>query len=681
MERENRLAGEKSPYLLQHARNPVDWYPWGDEAAEKARREDKPIFLSIGYSTCHWCHVMERESFENEEIAALLNRDFVAVKVDREERPDVDKIYMTAVQALTGQGGWPLSAFLTPELKPFYGGTYFPPTPRYGQPGFAALLSRIAQLWKERRAELASDAGKLAQALSQSAAAPPAPEAPQKEWLERAARGYVASVDPDNGGFGGAPKFPMPANQAFLLRWHAMTGDQAALDAALGALRAMAAGGIRDHLGGGFHRYSTDAQWRVPHFEKMLYDNAQLAVNFLEAGQALGRREFEPVARQVLDYVLRDLALPEGGFACAEDADSPAPGGGKAEGAFYLWTMEELSQTLGAGAEAFARAYGVEEGGNAVFDPHGELSGKNVLYEADAELAAGLGEERAKLLALRAERPRPDRDDKALSAWNGLTISALAKGWQVLEEPRYLEAARRCAGFLEDQLYDAASGRLWRSWRAGARGSAGTADDYAFLAQGLLDLYEADFDDQWLSWALALAKRLREGFEAPEGGFYLTSAAQDGKLLIRVMDDTDNVEPCASSAAAMSLLRLFELTGDSSWRESADRALARFGAAMRERPQSVPYMLCAAAFRLSKPQEIVIAGRRDADDTRALLREARRRLAPARTIALADEGAASSLMPWTKDMKADGKARAYVCRGFACERPVTTAEELSKLLS
>ena len=458
----NRLAAEKSPYLRQHAENPVDWHPWGEEAFDKARREDKPILVSIGYSTCHWCHVMERESFENEEIARMMNESFVCVKVDREERPDVDKIYMTAVQAITGQGGWPLNAFLTPDLKPFYGGTYFPPAARYCQPGFPDLLRRIAELWKTRRRDVESDAGKLSELVQGYLAARTPRAAVLPAVFDRAFAAYAGAFDPENAGFGGAPKFPMPVNLNFLLREHARSGKKEALDMVLATSRAMAAGGVCDQVGGGFHRYGVDARWRVPHFEKMLYDNAQIAACLVEAWQVSGEEALARAARRALDYLLRDLASDEGAFFSAEDADSAPPEGGeKAEGAFYLWTRHELDSALGADAEAFRFRYGVEDDGNAPADPHGEFSGKNILYEARSiekaaakfnipvnDLAPRLERCLDKLRARRENRARPGLDDKVLACWNGLAISAFAKAAQAFGDARYLEAARRAAAFL-----------------------------------------------------------------------------------------------------------------------------------------------------------------------------------------------------------------------------------------
>ncbi|MBI3551014.1 MAG: thioredoxin domain-containing protein [Elusimicrobia bacterium] len=704
----NHLAHEKSPYLLQHAHNPVDWYAWGEEAFAKARREDKPILVSIGYSTCHWCHVMERESFSDPVIAAQMNKDFVCIKVDREERPDVDKIYMTAVQAMTGQGGWPLNVFLTPELKPFYGGTYFPPEARWGQPGFPALLKRIAELWRNNRGDINSDAKKLAGALESYASAAAGKQALDSAWLEAAFKSYEGSFDPEHAGFGGAPKFPMPVNQSFLLRYHARSGSAEALKLAAETLSTMARGGVYDQLGGGFHRYSTDAQWRVPHFEKMLYDNAQLAVNFVEAYQATREPEFSRVARETLDYVLRDMTSPEGGFYSAEDADSlpqelalkgvkDEGHSHKAEGAFYLWTEEELKTALGPDADLFVYRYGVTPGGNSLADPHGEFQGKNVLYAAHtvedaarrykrkrAEGEAALAAARTKLLAQRAHRPKPGLDDKVLSAWNGLMISALAKGAQALGERRYLDAAAKAATFLRSELYAAKIRTLWRRWRLGSKAVPGIADDYAFVAQGALDLYEASFDLRWLEWALELTEEQVRRFGSPEGGFYMTEKDKDSSLLLRVMEDSDNVEPSASSVGALNLLRLAQFTGRKDLREAAERTLERFGPLMAQRGMAQAYMLCAADFALSKPRQIVIAGGADEPGTAALLKEVNGRFMPVKILLRVDDSnreRLAKLLPFLKTVvPVGGKPTAYVCENYACKLPTNDLEQFKTLL-
>ncbi|MBI5629511.1 MAG: thioredoxin domain-containing protein [Elusimicrobia bacterium] len=659
----NRLIREKSPYLLQHAHNPVDWHPWGEEAFAKARAEEKPILLSIGYSTCHWCHVMEQESFEDPGIAGLMNKWFISIKLDREERPDVDKIYMTAVQAMTGQGGWPLNVFLTPELKPFYGGTYFPPEPRRGQPGFARLLERIAELWRTQRADLEKDAGSLTAAVGAYVAGEAKPSELRAEWLDRALAAYRGSFDPEHGGFGSAPKFPMPVYHHFLLRYYARTGNREALDLCLVTLRRMARGGICDQIGGGFHRYSTDAEWRVPHFEKMLYDNAQLAAVYLEAFQVSGDPEMALVARETLDYLLRDMRHSEGGFFSAEDADSLEPETGrKEEGAFYLWSEVELRNVLGADTEPFIRYFGVEP------------SGKRILHAGPSSPRPDLGQAKARLLAARAARPRPGLDDKVLVSWNGLAISAFAKAWLILEEPQYLAAAQVAAGFIRKRLYDSDSKHLWRRWR-GEAGVPAMADDYAFLAQGLLDLYEADFDHSWLDWAMALAEEQNRLFLADQGGFYLTAEGHDKNLILRAMDDSDNVEPSASSIGALNLLRLHQFTRRKDFLEAAEKTLRRFGPLMERRPLSLAAMLSALSFHLSKPRQIVIAGAPGMPGYEEMLRTIRSRFLPEKITALARH------MPFPEAFAPkDGKTLIYICAGGVCELPIMDAALLRKTL-
>ena len=618
----NRLGREKSPYLLQHAHNPVDWHPWGDEAFLKAKSEDKPLILSIGYSTCHWCHVMERESFENEAIAKLMNEHFVCVKLDREERPDVDKIYMTAVQAMTGQGGWPLNVFLTPEGEPFYGGTYFPPEARWGQPSWPALLGRIAELWREKRGELRADAAHLTELLRREPQNERA--VPEAAWLDAAAAQFKRSFDDEHKGFGHAPKFPMPGNLAFLLRHHARTG--VGLEMVVDTLKAMAAGGVFDQVGGGFHRYSVDEAWRVPHFEKMLYDNAQLASVAWDAFLASSDPALERICRRTLEYLKRDLRHPEGGFYSAEDADSEGR-----EGAFYVWKYDDLPEDIRA-------RYGAEKEGNAPHDPHGEFTGLNILYDTrpgDAPLADRLLEERSK-------RIRPHLDDKILASWNGLAISAFAKAGDVA-------TAAQAARFLKNKLYDGK--RLWRRWRDGERAVPGTSDDYAFVAQGLLDLFEASGEAEWLEWALALTETQQRLFAAPGGGLYMTAADHDAHLLTRVIEDSDNVEPCASSVAAGNLLRLWRLTAREGLRKAAMEILERFGGALKDRPTSLPHLAGVVETELMPPQELVIVGPGEPKGFN-----------PARVVVRANDSL-RSLMPWLP--KEPGF---YICENRSCRR-------------
>src|SRR6266850_1750364 len=577
-EHTNRLAHEKSPYLLQHAHNPVDWYPWGEEAFAKARRENKPIFLSVGYSTCHWCHVMAHESFENEEVAAIMNREFVNIKVDREERPDVDRVYMTFVQATTGGGGWPMSVWLTSDLKPFVGGTYFPPEERYGQPAFKKVLERIATAWKEDHDKIVEQGSKIVETLRESQSAAPGEGKIDGSVADAAYRQIDRSHDPKEGGFGNAPKFPRPVTLNFLTRFYARDpksdSGKHALDMALFTLRKMAAGGMHDHIGGGFHRYSVDRYWHVPHFEKMLYDQAQLAVAYLDAFQIARNRQYESVARDILDYVGRDMTSKEGGFFSAEDADSPVAAGadrGHAEtkeGAFYIWTKKEIDDALGDIAEIFAFHYGVQPHGNAPegSDPQDEFRGKNILIERhtiaetamhfekrEDDVRESLARSREKLLSIRVKRPRPHLDDKIIAAWNGLMISAYARAAQVLDEPRYLEAATRAAKFLRANLYDEKSKLLFRNYRDGRSDIEGFADDYAFMIQGALDLYEASFEIEWLKFAIELQETQDRLFFDEKAGGYFSTSGKDKSVVLRMKDDNDSAEPAASSIAALNL--------------------------------------------------------------------------------------------------------------------------------
>ncbi|HEY1582279.1 MAG TPA: thioredoxin domain-containing protein [Chthoniobacterales bacterium] len=703
----NRLANEKSPYLLQHAHNPVDWYPWGKEAFEKAQREKKPIFLSIGYSTCHWCHVMERESFENEEVAAFMNSRFVNIKVDREERPDVDRVYMTFVQATTGGGGWPLSVWLTPTLKPFVGGTYFPPEDKYGQPSFLKVLHRVADAWEKDRIKISESGTQIMTALAHSAAAAPEATADPK-MIETAYQQIARSYDSREGGFGSAPKFPRPVTLDFLFNiYHRAPADSEKGDAALGmallTLRKMAAGGIHDQLGGGFHRYSVDALWRVPHFEKMLYDQAQLANAYLSAYQITGDLQYETTARDTLDYVRRDLASPDGGFYSAEDADSLTSAGGteKAEGAFYLWTKDEIDRALQEYAEVFDYQYGVTAEGNAPegSDPQGEFDGKNILYmpQSFAETAKHFGKSeldidesmryrRATLLELRAKRPRPQLDDKIITAWNGLMISAFARGAQILGDPSYLETATRAAEFVRQKLYDEKTHTLRRSYRGGPAEIGGFAEDYAFYIQGLLDLYETSFDVKWLRLAEQLQATQDRLFWDDRNGGYFTSAGDDPSIVIRLKEDNDNAEPAASSIAATNLLRLAQIRDSKPLRERAEKTIEAFAGSLNHFPSAMPQMLIALDFSLTKPRQVIVAGPRDAAGTRDLLDEVHRHYLPNTVVLLADGGAGQKYLAGKleemKEMKPiGGKAAAYVGQNFTCKAPVTSVAELRKLLT
>jgi uncharacterized protein len=691
----NRLAHEKSPYLLQHAHNPVDWFAWGREAFERARTENKPIFLSIGYSTCHWCHVMERESFENEKIAELLNRDYVSIKVDREERPDVDRIYMTFVQATTGSGGWPMSVWLTPELKPFFGGTYFPPENRWGNPGFASVLTQIASAWRSDREKIDESARDVVEQLKKSSAVEGRAGGGRIDAgiLDSGFSVFRRTFDTRLGGFGGAPKFPRPSVHNFLLRYYARTKNQEALDMVLLTLREMAKGGMNDQLGGGFHRYSVDERWFVPHFEKMLYDQGQLVTSYLEAFQITGDKQYAETARRTLDYVLRDMTDAGGAFYSAEDADSvidPAHPKEKGEGAFYIWTADEIRTLLGdVNAAAFMRRYGVREGGNVEHDPHGEFTGKNILYLAGDGFTGGSssGAEGAPacatLLEARGKRPRPHLDDKILTAWNGLMISAFALAGAVLEEPRYAEAARRAAEFIIEKMYT--GGQLLRRYRAGEAAIPAFLDDYALFVQALLDLYEAQFDARHLQLAIDLTLQMRERFEDADHGGFFSSPAGDESLVMRVKDDYDGAEPSGNSVALMNLLRLTQMTNRDDFRQSAARALAAFEKRLSLAPSALPQMLAAGEFLLSHPRQIVVAGERGAADTQALLRTIHSRFMPNRVVLLIDSQdtrarLANSIPEIAAMQPLDGRPAAYVCRDYACQLPVSDAAALAELL-
>jgi len=689
----NRLIHEKSPYLQQHANNPVDWFPWGEEAFAKARAEDKPIFLSIGYSTCHWCHVMERESFENEATAELLNRWFVSVKVDREERPDIDHIYMTYVQASTGSGGWPMSVWLTPELKPFVGGTYFPPDNRYGKAGFPAILERIASVWKDDRAKIVESSESVMQHLrGQAEAGAAGPDRIDAAVCDQAFHLWRRSYDSALGGFGGAPKFPRPSILNFLLRYWKRTAQDEALDMVVETLLAMEKGGMHDQLGGGFHRYSVDEAWFVPHFEKMLYDQAQLAGSYVEAFQITGDQTLARAARGIFDYVLRDMTAPEGAFFSAEDADSAADAAHpheKSEGAFYIWRWAEVVQLLGdERALWFAYSYGIERDGNVEADPHQEFTGRNILFAShtpeetahyfnrpEQEVAAALAAAREILFAARARRPRPHLDDKILTAWNGLMISAFAKGGAALGEPRYTGAARRATDFLLGTMRRP-DGVLLRRYRAGDAAIEGMLDDYAFFAHGLLDLYEATFRSEYLDAAIAITEKQRELFEHPGGGFY-SSAHEDAARLMRSRDDYDGAEPSGNSLSLLTLLRLARITGREDFSACARRLIAAFQPKLAASSYGLPQMLAACEFDLAAPREVVVAGGTEGP----LLGQLRRHFDPNRILLRAD-AATARYNPAIAEMRApaDGEA-VYICENFRCHAPVFDEAALARLLN
>jgi uncharacterized protein YyaL (SSP411 family) len=716
----NRLALERSPYLLQHANNPVDWYAWGDEAFNRARSEDKPIFLSIGYSTCHWCHVMEHESFEEPGVAALLNRDFVSIKVDREERPDVDRVYMMFVQATTGAGGWPMSVFLTPALEPFFGGTYFPPESRWGRPGFKEVLAEIARAWQGERPRLLESARTILDRLrgSTGSGEPAGDRAPVAgvSALETGVSAFVQSFDARHGGFGGAPKFPRPSELIFLLHAHAVAGNFQARQVALGTLDAMALGGIRDHVGGGFHRYSVDAQWRVPHFEKMLYDQAQLVLAYLDAAQVTGEALYAQVAEDTLAYVAREMTSPDGAFFSAEDADSEVwhvPEGSSAspdshavekrEGAFYVWTAKEVDRLFGEDAPLLRRRFGIEDAGNALADPQGEFTNQNILYIAQSieEVAARSGRpaaevdevlERARpvLFEARANRPRPHLDDKVITAWNGLMIAAFARAAVVLvDSPRraqWRDAATRAARAVRTHLWQADSRRLLRRYRDGEAAIDAFCEDYACLAWGLIELFQATGEGEWLRWAIDLTETQTTKFWDERDGGWFSTTGEDASVLLRLKEDYDGAEPAAASVTVRNLIVLGHLVSDPSFIDRAQRTLERYGPQLGQVSRVMPLMLSNVALWHAHAPQVVIAGARGAAGTLALERVVARTYVPGLVaIPVAPEGPdalLSETLPWLSAMAARADvSTAYVCRDFTCREPVTDPAALEAQLT
>ena len=663
MSEPNRLIHATSPYLLQHAHNPVDWQPWGAEALEQARRLDRPIFLSIGYSACHWCHVMERESFEDPAVAALLNAHFIPIKVDREERPDLDDLYMSAVQAMTGRGGWPMSVWLTPELKPFFGGTYFPPTPRYGSPGFSQLLEGIHGAWSERRPGIEGDAQRLLEAMASGARVMPGQTLPGEDAFGAALEQLRRAYDGQWGGFGSAPKFPQVMASQLIFR-RGSAADQAM---ARRTLDAMWEGGMFDHLGGGFARYSVDAQWLVPHFEKMLYDNAQLASGYLAGFQATGEARYGQIARETLDYLLRDLCDPAGGFHSSEDADSEGE-----EGKFYVFTPDQVTAALGAEDGArFCAAYGITAQGN--FE-----HGASVLHRFDAAPGTDFATPEAlrpALLAHRDTRIRPAKDDKVIAAWNGLTLSALAKGYQVLGERRYLEAATALASFLHAELWR--QGTLLRTWRQGVAHTPGFLEDYGAVAAGLVDLYEAGFDPAWLRWAEHLGESLLARFEDPEQGGFFSTEAEAQALLFRQKPLYDGALPSGNTLAAGALLRLSRHLERPDFQASAEKALRCAAPLLAQAPTGFLGMLAVLDLALAEPLEIVIAGDPGDPRTQALIAASARAWLPNRTLSLV---AADPSLPLHQGRDA-AQPCAHVCRNPSCAAPVTHPEQLAELLA
>ncbi|XP_008304495.1 spermatogenesis-associated protein 20 [Stegastes partitus] len=722
----NRLAKERSPYLLQHAHNPVDWYPWGQDAFDKAKTEDKPIFLSVGYSTCHWCHVMERESFEDEEIGQILSENFVCIKLDREERPDVDKVYMTFVQATSGGGGWPMSVWLTPDLRPFVGGTYFPPRDHGRRPGFKTVLTRIMEQWQNNRTTLESSGDRILEALKKGTAITANPgESPPlaPDVANRCFQQLANSYEEEYGGFRDAPKFPTPVNLMFLMSYWSVNRSTSegveALQMALHTLRMMALGGIHDHVAQGFHRYSTDSSWHVPHFEKMLYDQAQLAVAYITASQVSGEQVFADVAKDILLYVSRDLSDKSGGFYSAEDADSvPASGGAeKREGAFCVWTASEVRELLpdvvegatGAATQAdiFMHHYGVKEQGNVTpeQDPHGELQGQNVLIvRYSVELTAAhfgisvekvnelLASARARMAEVRKSRPRPHLDTKMLASWNGLMLSAYARVGAVLGDKALLERAVQAGDFLREHMWDAERQTILRSCYRGDQMEvqqisspiSGFLDDYAFIICGLLDLYEATLQTEWLQWAEELQLRQDVLLWDDQGAGYFCSDPSDSTVLLQLKEDQDGAEPSANSVSACNLLRLSHYTGRQEWLQKSQQLLTAFSDRLSKVPIALPEMVRSLMAQHYTLRQIVICGQRDAPDTASLLATVNSLFLPFKVLMLTDENAESFLhqrLPVLSSMsQLGGVATAYVCQDFTCSLPVTDPQELRRLL-
>jgi uncharacterized protein YyaL (SSP411 family) len=684
----NRLQNETSPYLLQHAGNPVNWYPWGDEALQKARNEDKPIFLSIGYSACHWCHVMAHESFEDKATAEILNEHFVSVKVDREERPDLDQIYMAAVQAMTGSGGWPMSVFLSPEGIPFYGGTYFPHLPRYGMPSFPQVLQAIVDAWQNRRQELVGSGQRLVEAIRRQGI-PRADARRQdvsRETLDTAFLNLRQQFDRTHGGWNGAPKFPQPMALEFLLRYHATTGNGQALQMVTQTLEAMARGGMYDQLGGGFHRYSVDDHWLVPHFERMLYDNAQLARVDLHAwlltserSQAVtGNEFFRTITEEILDYIVREMRDPAGGFYSTQDADSEGE-----EGRFFVWTPDEIREILGDDADVFMTAYGVTQ--------HGNFEGKNILeFVGDINQRATLTEARRALFEAREKRVRPGRDEKVLTSWNGLMLAAFAEAARALNRDDYRLVAERNADFLLRELRQG-NGRLLRTWKAGEAKLNGYLEDYSHLIEGLLELYQTTFDPRWFVAAQQLAETMLEHFADSEGTLYDTSDDHE-TLITRPRDLQDNATPSGNAMAVTTLLKLAGFTNDLRYVDIAYQALAQMQPVISQYPLGFGQWLQALSYTLAKPKEIAIVGDPDSADTQALLNVVRSGYRPFQVVALSAPAPEDAQVPLLQDrglVEGQGERAhpaAYVCdvpvpgRAFVCQAPVTEVEALRQLL-
>ncbi len=676
----NHLINATSPYLLQHAYNPVEWYPWGADALNRAKKEDKPIFLSVGYSSCHWCHVMAHESFENEEIAAIMNKSFISIKVDREERPDIDEIYMTAVQMMTGSGGWPMSVFLTPDLKPFYGGTYFPPEDNYGRPGFKRILLSIADAWKTQRAKIIQSADDISNGIAKSVKIEPGKQELDADILENAYQVSRRTFDKDNGGFGRAPKFPHAMELSLLLRYYKKTNASDALEMVGTSLTKMANGGIYDQLGGGFHRYSTDEVWLAPHFEKMLYDQALLVRSYAEAFQISANPLYSRIVRETLDYVLLRMTDDAGGFYSAEDADSE----GK-EGAYYVWSKSEINGILGRDAKMFCAAFDVSENGN--------WEGKNILRRTkdwrfvapdfkmdipDFEKKMSVLSE--KVLTVREKRVPPGLDDKVLTDWNGLMISAFTMGYKILRDEKYLNAAMRSAKFLKTTMFN--NGGLLHSYRKGKAALKAYLNDYAFVISALLDIYSLTFEIDWLKWAIEMAGQVNKKFAATDGGYYFTEADQK-YLIARSKNPFDNALPSGNSVMIRNLVRLAEMTGEENYRQQAWTALKTFGSQLQQHPQAYSEMLIGLDYVLGPSQQIVIAGSRDNKTVKKMNELLQSQFLPRTVVLLNDETPETQkLLPMVEGKTAlHDETQVFVCENFTCKQPVSTVEELQKILA
>ena len=688
---QNRLADSQSPYLLQHASNPVDWYPWGDEAFEKAKEENKPIFLSIGYSTCHWCHVMEHESFEDSTVAAQMNEYFVSIKVDREEMPEVDHLYMSVCQAMTGRGGWPLTIVMTPDKEPFFAGTYFPKQGRGQRAGMLQIIPSLANAWSLKQTEIRGSINKIKDYLVQINTSVPGDEW-DETMIKEAFPQYASRFDPDYGGFGRAPKFPSPHNLILLLRYSKLYDDPTALNMVETTLHYMRLGGVFDHIGLGFHRYSTDKRWFLPHFEKMLYDQAMLSMAYLEAYQLTGNEKYAQVAREIFTYVLRDMTHKEGGCYSAEDADSEGE-----EGVFYIWSKEELIEILGPeDGSRMAKIFGFSDNGNFRDEASGKSTGNNIPYlpRNKDELAKKSGMSldefdgfveisRQQLFDVREKRIHPLKDDKILTDWNGLMIAALALGGQVLDEPEYISAAERAAGFVEKNLRDK-KGRLMKRYRLGKAGLSPHLDDYSFMVWGLLNLYEATFDTEYLARAIEFTDIMNKDFSDENGGFFIGSKDAE-KLMVRAKDSYDGAIPSGNSVAVMNLFRLSKITGSTQWVALADKALKAFTKQAKNSPTGFAHMLTGFMFDLKDPKELVIVADGKTPETQEMIQQIRGNYSPNKVVLfkdMSDPDPLTEIASWTKaHSMMDGKPTFYVCENFSCKRPTTNIKTVLNYLN